>query len=147
IRTFADKVGIAKRDNVIDISLLEHCLRDDLNTKANRLMAILHPLKVVITNYPEGQIEWMDAENNPENESAGIRKMPVSRELYIEREDFMENPPKNYFRMTPGTHVRLKPGYILFCEKAVKDDQGNVTEVHCTYAPDSKSGEDTSGIK
>jgi len=147
IRTFADKVGIAKRDNVIDISLLEYCLRDDLNTKANRMMAILHPLKVVITNYPEGRVEWMDAENNPENESAGIRKMPFSRELYIEREDFMEDPPKNYFRMTPGKHVRLKHGYILFCEKAVKDDQGKITEIHCTYAPDSKSGEDTSGIK
>lgn len=147
IRQFADKVGVAKRDNVIDISLLEHCLRDDLNAKANRMMAILHPLKVVITNYPEDKVEWMEAENNPENEAAGIRKMPFSRELYIEREDFMEDPPKKYFRMTPGKHVRLKHGYILFCEKAIKDENGEVVEVHCTYAPDSKSGEDTSGIK
>ncbi len=147
IRTFARSVGVAKRDNVIDISLLEHCLRDDLNTRANRMMAILDPLKIVITNYPEGQVEWMEAENNPENESAGIRQMPFSRELYIEREDFMENPPKKYFRMTPGEYVRLKHGYILMCEKAVKDSEGNVTEVHCTFVENSKSGEDTSGIK
>lgn len=147
IRTFADKVGVAKRDNVIDISLLEHCLRDDLNTKANRMMAILDPLKVIITNYPEGKTEWMVAENNPENESAGTREMPFSRELFIERSDFMEDPPRKYFRMTPGAHVRLKHGYILFCEKAVKDEEGNIIEVHCTYEPESKSGEDTSGIK
>src|SRR5690606_28735934 len=147
IRTCARSVGIAKRDNVIDISLLEHCLRDDLNTRANRLMAILDPLKIVITNYPEGQVEWMEAENNPENESAGIRQMPFSRELYIEREDFMENPPKKYFRITPGEYVRLKHGYIVMCEKAVKDSEGNVTEVHCTFVENSKGGADTSGIK
>lgn len=147
IRTFARSVGVAKRDNVIDISLLEHCLRDDLNTRANRLMAILDPIKVVITNYPEGKVEWMEAENNPENEAAGTRSMPFSRELYIEREDFMENPPKKYFRMTPGEYVRLKHGYILYCEGAVKDDAGNILEVHCTYVENSKSGEDTSGIK
>ena len=147
LRNFARAVGVAKRDNVIDISLLEHCLRDDLNTRANRLMAILDPIKVVITNYPEGQVEWMEAENNPENEAAGVRKMPFSRELYIEREDFMENPPKKYFRMTPGQYVRLKHGYILHCDRAIKDDEGNITEVQCTYVENSKSGEDTSGIK
>lgn len=147
IRTFARTVGVAKRDNVIDISLLEHCLRDDLNTRASRMMAILHPLKVVITNYPEGQIEWMEAENNPENETAGSRKMPFSRELYIEREDFMEDPPRKYFRMTPGKHVRLKHGYILYCNEALKDEQGEITEVRCTYVENSKSGEDSSGVK
>lgn len=147
IRTFARTVGVAKRDNVIDISLLEHCLRDDLNTRASRMMAILHPLKVVITNYPEGQIEWMEADNNPENETAGSRKMPFSRELYIEREDFMEDPPRKYFRMTPGKHVRLKHGYILYCNEALKDEQGEITEVRCTYVENSKSGEDSSGVK
>ena len=147
IRTFARSVGVAKRDNIIDISLLEHCLRDDLNARADRMMAILDPLKVVITNYPEDQVEWMEAENNPENEAAGTRKMPFSRELYIEREDFMEDPPKKYFRMTPGQYVRLKHGYILHCDEAIKDDQGNITEVRCTYVENSRSGEDTSGIK
>src|SRR5690606_32958992 len=128
-------------------SLLEHCLRDDLNSRASRMMAILDPLKVVITNYPEDQTEWMEAANNPENEAAGSRRMPSSRELYIEREDFMEDPPKKYFRMTPGQYVRLKHGYILYCEEAVKDADGQITEIRCTYVPESKSGEDTSGLK
>lgn len=147
LRQFAQMVGVAKRDNLIDISLLEHCLRDDLNSRASRMMAILDPLKVIITNYPEGQTEWMEAENNPENETAGSRQMPFSRELYIEREDFMENPPKKYFRMTPGQYVRLKHGYILHCDEVVKDQVGRITEVRCTYVPESKSGEDTSGLK
>lgn len=147
IRIFAEKVGVAKRDNMIDISLLEHCVRDDLNTRAMRTMAVLDPLKVVITNYPEGEVEWLEAENNPEDESAGSRKIPFSREIYIEKEDFMEDPPKKYFRMSPGNYVRLKHAYILLCEKAVKDEAGNITEVHCTYLPDSKSGEDTSGVR
>ncbi len=147
LRQFAQMVGVAKRDNLIDISLLEHCLRDDLNSRASRMMAILDPIKVIITNYPEGQTEWMEAENNPENETAGSRQMPFSRELYIEREDFMENPPKKYFRMTPGQYVRLKHGYILHCDEVVKDQVGRITEVRCTYVPESKSGEDTSGLK
>jgi len=147
IRDFSEKVGITKRDNLIDISLLEHCVRDDLNQVALRRMAVLDPLKVVITNYPEGEVEWLEAENNPEDETAGNRKIPFGREIFIEREDFMENPPKRYFRMTPGRHVRLKHAYILHCEKAVKDENGNIVEVHCTYLPDSKSGEDTSGVR
>ncbi|MCB0580419.1 MAG: glutamine--tRNA ligase, partial [Phaeodactylibacter sp.] len=148
IRTFCDKAGIAKRDNLIEISLLEFCVRDELNRTAPRVMAVLNPLKVVITNYPEGKVEHMEVENNPEDESMGTRTMPFSRELYIEREDFMEDPPKKYFRMGPGRDVRLKAGYILRCEGFEKDPAtGEVTEVRCTYYPDSKSGEDTSGIK
>ncbi|MCO6491633.1 MAG: glutamine--tRNA ligase/YqeY domain fusion protein [Phaeodactylibacter sp.] len=148
IRTFCDKAGIAKRDNLIEISLLEFCVRDELNRTAPRVMAVLNPLKVVITNYPEGKVEYMEVENNPEDESMGTRTMPFSRELYIEREDFMEDPPKKYFRMGPGRDVRLKAGYILRCEGFEKDPAtGAVTEVRCTYYPDSKSGEDTSGIK
>ncbi|MCB9292357.1 MAG: glutamine--tRNA ligase/YqeY domain fusion protein [Lewinellaceae bacterium] len=148
IRTFCDKAGIAKRDNLIEISLLEFCVRDELNRTAPRVMAVLNPLKVVITNYPEGKVEHMEVENNPEDESMGTRTMPFSRELYIEREDFMEDPPKKYFRMGPGRDVRLKAGYILRCEGFEKDPAtGEVAEVRCTYYPDSKSGEDTSGIK
>lgn len=148
IRTFCDKAGIARRDNLIEISLLEFCVRDELNRTAPRVMAVLNPLKVVITNYPEGKVEHMEVENNPEDESMGTRTMPFSRELYIEREDFMEDPPKKYFRMGPGRDVRLKAGYILRCEGFEKDPAtGEITEVRCTYYPDSKSGEDTSGIK
>lgn len=147
IRNFAEKVGVAKRDNMIDISLLEHCLRDDLNQKADRMMAVLEPLKVVITNYPEKEVEWLEAENNPEDESRGVRKIPFSRELFIEREDFMENPPKRYFRMSPGRYVRLKHAYILHCDEVIRDESGEIEEIHCTYVPDSRSGEDTSGIK
>lgn len=148
IRTFCDKAGVAKRDNLIEISLLEFCVRDELNRTDPRVMAVLNPLKVVVTNYPEGKVEHMEVENNPEDESMGTRTMPFSRELYIERDDFMEDPPKKYFRMGPGRDVRLKGAYILRCEGFEKDPEtGAVTEVHCTYYPDSKSGEDTSGIK
>ncbi|TXB68921.1 glutamine--tRNA ligase/YqeY domain fusion protein [Phaeodactylibacter luteus] len=148
IRTFCNKAGITKRENLIDMGLLEFCVRDELNKTAPRIMAVLDPLKVVITNYPEGQTEQMTVVNNPEDESMGTREMPFSREVYIERGDFMEDPPKKYFRMGPGRNVRLKGAYILHCDDFVKDaETGEVKEVHCTYYPDSRSGEDTSGVK
>lgn len=148
IRTFCNKAGVARRENLIDVSLLEFCVRDELNRTAPRVMGVLDPLKVVITNFPEGQVEYMEVENNPEDEAMGSRTMPFSRELYIEKEDFMEDPPKKYFRMGPGQDVRLKGAYIVRCENFVKDPRtGEVTEVHCTYYPDSRSGQDTSGIK
>ncbi len=148
IRTFCNKAGTTKRENLIDLNLLEFCVRDELNKTAPRIMAVLDPLKVVITNYPEGQVEQMEVENNPEDESMGTREMPFSREIYIERKDFMEDPPKKFFRMGPGRDVRLKGAYILHCEDYVKDEAtGEIKEVHCTYYPDSRSGDDTSGIK
>lgn len=140
LRNFADIIGIAKRDNVIDVSLLEHCVREDLNKTAPRVMAVLNPVKLIINNYAEGEVEYLDAENNPEDSEMGSRKMPFSRELYIEREDFMEDAPRKFFRMTPGREVRLKFAYIVMCESVVKDEQGNITEIHCTYDPKSKSG-------
>jgi glutaminyl-tRNA synthetase len=145
IRTFCDKVGIAKRENVIDFSLLEFCLRDDLNNTALRAMAVLDPVKLVITNYEAGKTEDLPSENGPD-ESSGIRSVPFSRELWIEREDFMEEPAKKWFRLAPGASVRLKSAYIITCDSFLKDDAGNITEIHCTYHPDSKSGSDTSGI-
>src|SRR5690606_3480474 len=148
IRLFADKVGVAKRDNMIEIELLESCVRDELNRTALRRMAVLDPVRVVIANYPEGQSEWLPTENNPEDEGAGTREMPFSRELFIERADFMADPPKKYFRLSPGATVRLKSAYIITCDEAVTDpDTGAVTEIRCRYYPDSKSGSDTSGIK
>lgn len=147
IRNFCDKVGIAKRENLIELSLLEFCVREDLNKVANRVMVVLNPIKLVITNYPEGEEEWLPAGNNPEDAEAGQREMPFSRELYIERDDFMKDPPKKYFRLGPGRNVRLKHGYIVHCESYQEDDAGHVTEVHATYYPDSKSGSDTSGVK
>jgi len=147
IRMFADKVGVARRDNVIDLSLLEFCLREDLNKRAERRMAVLNPLKVIITNYPEGQVEEMEAINNPEDENAGKRKVAFSRELYIEREDFMENPPKKFFRLTPGHEVRLRYAYFIKCESVVKDANGEITEVHCTYDPASHGGNSPDGRK
>ncbi len=140
IRTFAEKVGIAKRDNVIDVALLEFCVREDLNSCAPRVYAVLDPVKVVVTNYPEGEVEMMEAVNNPEDESMGSRTLPFSRELYIERDDFMENPPKKYFRLAPGQEVRLKNAYIVKCEGVVKNDNGDITEIHVTYDPSSRSG-------
>jgi len=145
IREFCDRIGIAKRENLIDFSLLEFCVREDLNKIALRRMVVFDPLKVVITNYPEGE-EWLPSENNPEDPAAGHREIPFSRELYIEREDFMETPAKKYFRLAPGQMVRLKSAYIIKCEEVVKDDAGNITEVRCSYIPESKSGADTSGI-
>jgi glutaminyl-tRNA synthetase len=146
IVNFCDTVGIAKRENIVDLSLLEFHVREQLNKTANRVMAVLDPVKLVITNYPEGQTEELNAENNPEDENVGHRLLPFSREIWIEREDFMEEPPKKFFRLGPGLMVRLKHAYIVKCDSFVKDDSGKVTEIHCTYLPESKSGSDTSGI-
>ncbi len=143
IRNFADTIGIAKRVNLIDVSLLEFCVREELNKTAPRVMAVLDPVKLVITNYPEGKEEWLDAENNPEDESAGSRQVPFSRELYIEREDFMENANSKYFRLTLGKEVRLKNAYIIKGESVIKDADGTITEIHATYDADSKSGSGT----
>ena len=141
IRDFCDRIGIAKSDNLVDIALLEYCLRQDLNIRAPRVMAVLRPLKVIIDNYPEGEVEELDAENNPEDESMGHRKIPFSREIYIEREDFMEDPPRKYFRLAPGREVRLKHAYYITCVDVVKDEQtGEVTELHCTYDPETRGG-------
>jgi glutaminyl-tRNA synthetase len=140
IRDFCGRIGVAKADSVVDYALLEHCVREDLGPKAPRLMAVLRPLKVVITNYPEGQTEDLPAENNPENEALGTRTMPFGRVVYIEQDDFMENPPPKYFRLTPGGEVRLKNAYIIKCEEIVKDAQGNIAELRCTYDPATKSG-------
>ncbi|ASB51125.1 glutamine--tRNA ligase/YqeY domain fusion protein [Alkalitalea saponilacus] len=140
IRMFADKVGVARRENVIDMGLLEYCIREDLNKRAMRVNAVLNPVKLIITNYPEDQVEMMDTINNPEDESMGSREIPFCKELYIEREDFMEDPPKKYFRLGPGREVRLKSGYIVKCEDFKKDDAGNITEIYCTYDPETKSG-------
>ncbi|HSA04023.1 MAG TPA: glutamine--tRNA ligase/YqeY domain fusion protein [Tenuifilaceae bacterium] len=147
IRYFAEKVGVAKRDNVIDLSLLEFCLREDLNKRAERRMAVLNPLKVVITNYPEVQVEELPATNNPEDELAGKRMVPFSREIYIEQDDFMENPPKKYFRLAPGQEVRLRYAYFIKCEEVIKDAQGNVIELRCTYDPASRGGNSPDGRK
>jgi glutaminyl-tRNA synthetase len=147
IRDFADRVGVAKRENVIDVGLLEHCVREDLNKKASRVMGVLNPLKVTIENYPEGLNEEMDAINNPEDESAGIRKVPFSKVLYIEREDFMENPSKKFFRLSLGIEVRLRYAYFVTCKDAVKDKNGEVTELICTYDPASKGGNSPDGRK
>lgn len=147
IRNFCDRIGVAKRENLIEMSLLEFCIREDLNKSAWRRMAVLDPVKLVITNYPEGQEEWLEGENNPEVEGGeGSRKIPFGKELWIEREDFMEEPPKKFFRLGPGLMVRLKHAYIVACTDFVKDASGKVTEIHCTYIPESKSGSDTSGI-
>ncbi len=140
IRKFCDVIGVAKRENVIDVSLLEFCLREDLNKTAPRVMAVLDPIKVVITNYPEGAAEWLDAENNQEDESAGFRKVPFSRELYIEREDFLEVAPAKFFRLSIGNEVRLKNAYIIKAESVIKDASGNITAIHVTYDEDSRSG-------
>ncbi|TZF86494.1 glutamine--tRNA ligase/YqeY domain fusion protein (plasmid) [Pedobacter sp. BS3] len=147
IRDFCDRIGIAKRENVIDVSLLEFCIREDLNKTAWRRMAVLDPVKLVITNYPEDKTEVLHGENNPEAEDGdGYREIPFSRELWIEREDFMEHPPKKFFRLGPGLMVRLKHAYIIKCEDFVKDEHDMVTEIRATYIPESKSGQDTSGI-
>jgi len=149
IRTFCRKAGVAKRENLIDIGLLEYCVRQELNKTANRMMAVLDPVKVVITNYPEGKTEDLILENNPEDESAGKRVIPFSREIYIERADFREDPPspKKFYRLGPERNVRLKGAYIIRGESFVKDESGKITEIHATYYPDSKSGEDNSGVK
>ncbi|HAF29087.1 MAG TPA: glutamine--tRNA ligase [Bacteroidales bacterium] len=143
IRKFADTIGVAKRDNVIDVAVLEHSLREDLNQTAARVMAVLNPLKIVITNYPEDKDEWVKIENNPEDETMGTREMPFSREIYIEQDDFMEDAPKKFFRLSPGNEVRLKAAYIIKCEEVIKNTDGNITELRCTYDPDSRSGSGT----
>lgn len=140
IRTFCREIGIAKSNSVVDERNLEHFIREDLKLKALRTMAVLRPLKVVITNYPEGQTELLDAENNAENEEMGVRQIPFSREIYIERDDFMENPPSKYFRLFPGNEVRLKHAYFITCQDVIKDENGEVVELHCTYDPATKSG-------
>ncbi len=147
IRDFTERIGVAKNDSIVDIALLEHCVRQDLNLRAPRVMGVLNPLKVVITNYPEGQSEELFAINNPEDESAGTRKVPFSRELYIEQEDFMEDPPKKFYRLSPGREVRLRYAYFITCTDVVKDDAGNVVELHCTYDPATRGGDAPDGRK
>ncbi|MCF8241515.1 MAG: glutamine--tRNA ligase/YqeY domain fusion protein [Melioribacteraceae bacterium] len=147
IRNFAESVGVAKRDNVIDISVMEYSVREHLNKTAQRVMAVLNPLKVVITNYPEDQVEELEAVNNPEDETMGKRKVPFSKELFIERDDFMEDPPRKFFRLSPGNEVRLRYAYIIKCEEVIKDDDGNVIELRCTYDHETKSGTGSSNRK
>lgn len=148
IRDFCERIGVAKAYSVVDIALLEHCVREDLNARAPRVMAVLRPLKVVIENYPEDRVEMLDAENNPENPGMGSRKVPFSRELYIEQGDFLEDPPKKFFRLAPGREVRLKHAYIIKCEKVVKDEKtGEIVELRCTYDPETRSGLSPAGRK
>lgn len=147
IRNFCREIGVAKANSLIEESYLEYFIREDLKLKAPRTMAVLDPIKVVITNYPEGQVEWLDAEINAENPEMGIRQIPFSREIYIEREDFMENPPSKYFRLFPGNEVRLKHAYFIVCNEVVKNEQGEVIELRCTYDPETKSGSGFTGRK
>ncbi|NIA19765.1 MAG: glutamine--tRNA ligase, partial [Xanthomonadaceae bacterium] len=148
IRDFCDRIGVAKRDSTVDLALLEHCLREDLNRKASRLLGVLRPLKVVIDNYPEGQVEELKAINNPEDPAAGKRLLPFSRELYIERGDFMEEPVKKFFRLAPGREVRLRYAYYITCERVVKDENtGEITEIHCSYDPLTRGGSSPDGRK
>lgn len=147
IRDFADRIGVAKRNSMVDIGLLEHCIREDLNLRASRVMAVLQPLKVTISNYPEGQVEWLDTDNNPENPDMGTRKIPFAKVIYIEQEDFMEDPPKKFFRLKPDGEIRLKSAYIIRCDEVIKNAAGEVVELHCSYDPESKSGGATAGRK
>ncbi len=147
IRKFMDEIGVAKRDNVMEVTKLESTLREDLNKRCERRMAVLNPLKIVITNYPEDESETLSAVNNPENESAGRREVPFSKELFIERDDFMEDPPKKFFRLGPGREVRLRYAYFITCNDVIKDDDGTITELHCTYDPETKGGNAPDGRK
>ena len=147
LRNFADTIGIAKRDQLIDVALLEFCVREELNKRSNRVMTVLNPVKLILDNYPEGQVEELEAINNPEDPEAGFRKVQFSKELYIEREDFQENPTGKFFRLKLGGEVRLKYGYIIKCENIVKDEDGNITEIHCTYQADTRSGMENSNKK
>jgi glutaminyl-tRNA synthetase len=148
IRNFCERIGVAKRDSIVDLALLEHCLREHLNLRAQRVMAVLRPLRVVIENYPENQVEELDAVNNPEDESMGTRKVPFSRVLYIERDDFMENPPKKFYRLAPGREVRLRYGYYVKCVDVVKEEKtGEVIELRCTYDPATRGGWSPDGRK
>jgi glutaminyl-tRNA synthetase len=145
INEFCERIGVAKRDNIVDVGLLEFCVREHLNKTALRRMVVFDPVKVVISNYNDA-VEWLPGEDNPEDEKSGSREIPFGKEIYIEREDFMEAPPKKYFRLFPGSMVRLKYAYIIQCNEVIKDGEGNIVELHCTYIPESKSGHDTSGI-
>ncbi len=147
IRNFCDRIGVAKADNLVDMALLEFCIRDDLNRHALRRMGVLHPLKVVITNYPEDLVEELDAVNNPEDPGAGSRKVPFSRVIYIEQDDFMEDPPKKFFRLAPGREVRLRYAYFIKCVDLIKDEQGGIVEVRCTYDPETRGGDSQDGRK
>jgi glutaminyl-tRNA synthetase len=147
ITDFQDRVGVARADSTVDLAMFEHCIREDLGGKAPRMMAVLEPLKVVITNWPEDKTELLELENMPGDESAGTRQVPFGREICIEQEDFMEEPPKKFHRLAPGQEVRLKGAYVILCEEVIKDSEGNISELRCTYDPQTKSGEDTSGKK
>ena len=148
LRDFCNRIGLAKRDSVVEVELLEHCLREDLNRRAPRVMAVLDPVRVVLTDYPEGHVEELDAVNNPEDASAGTRKVPFSRELFIDRDDFREVPPPKYYRLSPGKEVRLRWGYLIRCEEVVKDPAtGVITELRCTYDPATRGGEAPDGRK
>ena len=147
IRDFCDKIGVTKNNAITDIAVLQHCVRDRLNRTAPRVMAVLKPLKVIIENMPEGEVDWLDAVNNPENLDAGTRKVPFSRELYIEQDDFMEDPPRKFYRLGPGREVRLRYGYFIKCTDVVKDDDGNIVELRCTYDPETRGGSAPDGRK
>lgn len=147
LRAFCSEIGVARANSRVDERMLEHFIREDLKLKALRTMAVVQPLKVVITNYPEGESELLEAENNAENEAMGVRHIPFSREIYIERDDFMENPPNKYFRLFPGNEVRLKHAYFIVCQEVIKDEQGEVIELRCTYDPATKSGSGFTGRK
>jgi glutaminyl-tRNA synthetase len=146
IREFCDKIGVAKRENLIEVELLEYCIREHLNKIALRRMVVFDPLKIIIINYPEKAKEMVQSDENPEDAGSGMRDIPFTRELYIERDDFMENPPKKYFRLSPGQMVRLKSAYIIKCDEVIKDSNGHILELRCSYIPESRSGADTSGI-
>src|SRR3972149_2523625 len=147
LRTFADRIGVARSESTVDVAMLEDCLRDGLNKSAPRVMAVLRPLKVVLENYPEGKVEELDAVNNPEDESMGKRKVPFSRILYIEQDDFREDPPKKFFRLAPGREVRLRNAYFITCKEAVKADDGSMVELRCTYDPATRGGDAPDGRK
>ena len=147
IKNFSDAIGVTKRDAIVDVAKLENSLREDLNKKAPRVMGVLEPIKVIITNYPDNEIEYLDAKNNPEDESAGKRKIAFSKEIFIEKNDFMEDPPKKFFRLSPGKEVRLKFAYYIICENVIKNDSGEITEIHCSYDPNTKGGMSEDGRK
>jgi glutaminyl-tRNA synthetase len=147
IRNFSDEIGVTKRDAMVDVAKLENALRDDLNKKAPRVMGVLDPIKIIITNYPNDKVEHLDAKNNPEDESAGKRKIAFSKEIFIDRNDFMEDPPKKFFRLSVGKEVRLKFAYYITCNDVLKDSDGNITELHCTYDPETKGGMSEDGRK
>ena len=147
IKNFSDAIGVTKRDAIVDVAKLENSLREDLNKKAPRVMGVLEPIKVIITNYPDNEIEYLDAKNNPEDESAGKRKLAFSKEIFIDKNDFMVDPPKKFFRLSPGKEVRLKFAYYIFCENVIKNDSGEITEIHCSYDPNTKGGMSEDGRK